>query len=232
MKTFWKVAINLVALAFMSGTAHAGIPVVDGMSIAQQMIQEIQSVADWAQQADSMQQQISKLEQQYQQLQQQYNSLNGVRGMAQLVNNPASRNYLPMNYQSIDQNGFGNSAQLMQQNRLYDISTSNLDPTSNYVKSFQGEQNRNAANLAVLQAAYSNASNKFNDIQVLLDKLNSTPDAKDVADLQARIQAEEAMLINELIKLTALIRMQEVESEIANHQKIEMHVQSITKASN
>ena len=74
-----------------------------------------------APQAAQMGQEYQQLQQQYQQMQQQYASLNGVRGMASLVNNPALRNYLPSNYQSILSGGYGNSAAIRTQNKKVDL---------------------------------------------------------------------------------------------------------------
>ena len=83
----------------VASTAHAGIPVIDSTSIAQQ----IQQVVAWGVQFQQMQQQLQRM-------QQQFDSLNGSRGMANLVNNPAARQYLPADYQTILNSGYGNSA--------------------------------------------------------------------------------------------------------------------------
>jgi type IV secretion system protein VirB5 len=83
----------------VASTAHAGIPVIDSTSIAQQ----IQQVVAWGVQFQQMQQQLQRM-------QQQFDSLNGSRSMASLVNNPAARQYLPADYQTILNSGYGNSA--------------------------------------------------------------------------------------------------------------------------
>ena len=59
------------------------------------------------------------------------------------------------------------------------------------------------------------ASRRFGDIQVLLDKINdaSIPDAKDMVDLQARIQAEQVMMQNEASKIAMMKNLQEIQKQ-------------------
>jgi len=59
---------------------------------------------------------------------------------------------------------------------------------------------------AMALESYKQASRRFGDIQVLLDKINdaSIPDAKDMVDLQARIQAEQVMMQNEASKIAMM----------------------------
>ena len=61
--------------------------------------------------------------------------------------------------------------------------------------------------------SYKQASRRFGDIQVLLDKINdaSIPDAKDMVDLQARIQAEQVMMQNEASKIAMMKNLQEIQ---------------------
>ncbi|HPH05742.1 MAG TPA: type IV secretion system protein, partial [Methylotenera sp.] len=105
---------------------QAGIPVIDATNLAQQ----IQQVAAWGQQFQQMQQQ-------YQQLQTTFNSLNGIRGMASLVNNPALRKYLPADYQSILNNGYGNWASIRSAAKLMGIENTSLNPNSDAAKAFE-----------------------------------------------------------------------------------------------
>ena len=87
-------ALTIVAALFAGTQAHAGIPVIDAANLAN----SIQQVVAWGQQYTQMTQQITQLQQQITQAQQAFNNLNGIRGMANLVNNPALRTYLPPNW--------------------------------------------------------------------------------------------------------------------------------------
>lgn len=182
-------SVALAGAAFAPvGSAHAFFG--GGSNIATERTQ----VASWAAQY------IQMIEQ-YQQLVATYNSLNGARGFERLVNNPEIRKYLPDDYANILQQGYGNWQQLR---RILDdpIGVKNAD---------KYRRDQLAIDEAMVQEAYRQASKRIRDIQVLLDKLRDTSDAKDVSDLQARIQAEQAMIQNERVKLAMLKDLQEVQ---------------------
>jgi type IV secretion system protein VirB5 len=54
------------------------------------------------------------------------------------------------------------------------------------------------------QQAFSNAGQRFAALQGLVTAIGNAPDAKAIADLEARIAAEQAMLDNEQAKLATL----------------------------
>lgn len=213
-KMIYKLLITL-GLCF-NLNVQAGIPVIDATNLAQQ----IQQVAAWGQQFQQMQQQ-------YQQLQTTFNSLNGIRGMASLVNNPALRKYLPADYQSILNNGYGNWASIRSAAKLMGIENTSLNPNSDAAKAFESNANQVAINRAMAEAGYAQASQRFDTIQVLLDKLDQTPDAKDVAELQARIQAEQVMMQNEQTKLMMLSQLAQAQNEMANQRAKEISLKAL-----
>lgn len=182
-------SVALAGAAFAPvGSAHAFFG--GGADIATEHTQ----VASWAAQY------IQMIEQ-YQQLVATYNSLNGARGFHRLVNNPEIRKYLPEDYANILNQGYGNWQELR---RILDdpIGTKNV---------YKNRRDQLAIDEAMVQEAYRQASKRIRDIQVLLDKLRDTSDAKDVSDLQARIQAEQAMIQNERVKLAMLTDLQNVQ---------------------
>ncbi|MBK6388048.1 MAG: P-type DNA transfer protein VirB5 [Rhodoferax sp.] len=199
----------------VASTAHAGIPVIDSTSIAQQ----IQQVVAWGVQFQQMQQQLQRM-------QQQFDSLNGSRGMANLVNNPAARQYLPADYQTILNSGYGNSAAIRTNARVFDVTDTTLGATTDAARAFQSSGNQAAFNRATAEEGYRQASQRFSTIQVLLDRVNSAPDAKDMADLQGRIQAEQVMMQNESAKLAMLSQMQQAQRDLAYQQAAEIRMKS------
>lgn len=213
-KTIYKFLIT--CWVGFSLNAQAGIPVIDSTNLAQQ----IQQVAAWGQQFQQMQQQ-------YQQLETTFNSLNGIRGMANLVNNPALRKYLPADYQSILNNGYGNWASIRSAAKLMGIENTSLNPNSDAAKAFESNANQVAINRAMAEAGYAQASQRFDSIQVLLDKLNQTPDAKDVAELQARIQAEQVMMQNEQTKLMMLSQLAHAQNEMSQQRAKEISLKAL-----
>ena len=157
--------------------------------------QEVTQVISWALQYQQM-------VEEFQQLEETYRSLNGARGMEELVNNPEIRKYLPEDYAGVLQQGYGNWLELRQLLESIEGNKSIYDRT----------RDKLAIDEAMTQEAYRQASKRIQDIQVLLDKLKDTPDAKDIADLQGRIQAEQAMIQNERVKLSMLQSLQAIEA--------------------
>jgi type IV secretion system protein VirB5 len=200
----------------MSMNAQAGIPVIDATNLAQQ----VQQVVAWGKQ-------YLQMEQEFEKLQQTYNSLNGVRGMASLVNNPALRKYLPSNYQDILNNGYGNYQAIRQASKLAGIEDTNLDPNSDIANAFESNANQVAINRALAEEGYKQASNRFDAIQVLLDKINDAPESKDIADLQSRIQAEQVMMQNEQTKLMMLSQLAQAQRDIAQQQSKEIVIKAL-----
>jgi type IV secretion system protein VirB5 len=224
MKALKKIfgAFTLVLGLAFGNSAHAGIPVIDAANLAQ----SIQQVVAWAQQYEQMVQQIEQDAQQIQQMQQQYQSLNGVRGMASLVNNPATRQYLPADYQQILSNGVGQWQQIYDAAKRFDMASSSLSGSSDTVQAFNQIAKQAALNRAGAEEGYKTASQRFSDIQVLLDKVNAAPDAKDIADLQGRIQAEQVMMQNEANKLAALQQLAQAQRDLQEQQTKELQIKS------
>lgn len=214
-----KKLLGAFALLFsltMGTTAHAGIPVIDGANLAQAIIQ----VQSWAQQYSQMVQQI-------QQAQQQYNSISGIRNMGSLVNNPAMRQYLPSDYSTILSQGVGNWAAIRQAAQRFDVAMTSLSANSDSAQAFNQVAKQAALNRATAETAYSTASQRFSDIQVLLDKVNNAPDAKDMADLQGRIQAEQVMMQNEANKLQMLQQLASAQRDLQNQQAREISLKAL-----
>ncbi|MBC7489948.1 MAG: P-type DNA transfer protein VirB5, partial [Glaciimonas sp.] len=162
----------------------------------------------------------------YQQMAQQYTSMNGSRNMGDLVNDPSMRQYLPSNYQSILNNGYGNSGNVRSAATVYDISNTKLGSNTDSAKLFNNSANQAALNRATMEAGYNAAGARFAKIQVLLDKVNTSPDAKDIADLSARIQAEQVMMQNESIKLAMLGQLAQAQKDIAAQQAAEIAIKA------
>lgn len=207
-------ALALSSSLTMSIPAHAGIPVIDATAI----VQHVENIVKWGKQLQAMQEQ-------YTQQVKEYTSLNGVRGMGDLVNNPALRKYLPENYQDILNNGYGNSDAIRSASRLTSFADLGLDPNSDSAKAYESNARQIAINRATYEDAYKKAGQRFDDLQVLLNKVNNAPDAKDVADLQARIQVEQVMQQNESTKLAMLSNLARAQEDMARLRTKELRMQ-------
>jgi len=190
-RTFTAVA-TAATLAFTTSPASAFLGFGGSSNIAKETTQ----IASWAAQ-------YIQMVEEYNQLVEEYRSLNGMRGMASLVNNPQLRRYLPDEYKNVLSQGYGDW-QALRGALDNPIGSANLD---------KQRRDQLAIDEAMALESYKQASRRFGDIQVLLDKINdaSTPDAKDMADLQARIQAEQVMMQNEATKIAMLKNLQEIQ---------------------
>lgn len=189
-KTFTAIAIAS-ALTFTTTPASAFLG-FGGSNIAKETTQIASWIAQYAQ-----------MVQEYNQLVEEYRSLNGIRGMASLVNNPQLRRYLPDEYRDILSRGYGDWQALR----------SALDNPVGSTNLQKYRRDQLAIDEAMTLESYKQASRRFGDIQVLLDKINdaSIPDAKDMQDLQARIQAEQVMMQNEASKIAMMKNLQDIQ---------------------
>ncbi len=164
---------------------------------------ETTQLASWAAQ-------YAQMIQEYNQLVEEYRSLNGIRGMAGLVNNPQLRRYLPDEYRNILSQGYGDWQALR----------SIIDNPLGSTNLHKRRRDQLAIDEAMVLEGYKQASRRFSDIQVLLDKINDTniPDAKDMQDLQARIQAEQVMMQIESSKLAMLKTLQDIQQRKISEQ--------------
>ena len=188
-----SVAAAAAALAFTAIPANAFLG-FGGSNIAKETTQIASWIAQYAQ-----------MVQEYNQLVEEYRSLNGIRGMASLVNNPQLRRYLPDEYKNILSQGYCDWQALR----------TAVDNPVGSVKLDKFRRDQLAIDEAMTLESYKQASRRFGDIQVLLDKINdaSIPDAKDMADLQTRIQAEQVMMQNEMSKIAMMKNLQEIQQK-------------------
>jgi type IV secretion system protein VirB5 len=89
-----------------------------------------------------------------------------------------------------------------------------------------GERDAVAVSQTATQAAYARSSDRFASLSTLIDRIRAAPDAKAIAELQSRIEAEQAMLANESIKLAALAQATGAEREARDLARREVALQS------
>jgi len=206
MKTRHSNLIVLTLLLCACSPARAAMPVVDIAAI-QQLIQEILA---WNEQLQGMRQQLA-------QLQQTNAALTGARGMEQLLPlTPAARNYLPTDWNGIAQmlqGGLASDPSLAAAARTQLAANAVLKNTdlSRWSQPLQallsGERQAVAAGQTLTRAAYARSSDRFATLNTLIERIRATPDAKAIAELQGRIEAEQVMVANEGIKLAALAQV-------------------------
>ena len=182
------LAIALSAGMYFGTSALAsGIPTVDAAAIAQ-MVQQL----------TQMQQMYSNMVQQYNTAVNTLQNFTGTRGLGLVDYNLNLRSLIPTSARS-RLNGIMNGTSSLSSlgrdifNRLkLGDACSNLDGEvkQNCLKAreFEAEQQ------AVLEEAANTANQRLQNIESLMSRINTATDAKSIADLSARIQAEQVAL--------------------------------------
>lgn len=198
MKLRKRAELSAIALS-LSFNALADMPVID-FTAAMNAAQELQA---WGQQAQQMQQQITTMAQQLQQIQMLYSSVTGgpntLKNLASLGNNSTLYKYLPNDYQQVLQSGYAGWQAINQANQIADPAATGLSGKG--LQTITQRAMQISSNVGMMQQAYSSAAQRISNLQTLLNQVDSTPDAKSIADLQGRIQAEQTLLQNEQARL-------------------------------
>ncbi|ELK4815207.1 P-type DNA transfer protein VirB5 [Pseudomonas aeruginosa] len=226
MSTIKVLAVLGVAGWMIFGNhAQAQIPVTDGASIAQQIAAQVETIAKWKMQYDQMTSQIN-------QMKQQYESLTGSRGLGNILNNPALRDYLPSDWQgvydAVKSGGYsglsGRAQSIYEANKAFDACMvfKLVDQrTACEVQAVKGAQDK-----AFALDAYDKAKSRLSQIDQLMAKINDTPDPKAIAELQGRIAAEQAMIQNEQTKLQMYQMVAAAEDRLQEQRQRELNAKA------
>ncbi|WP_094538767.1 P-type DNA transfer protein VirB5 [Brucella grignonensis] len=204
-------------LALSASAAGAqGIPVNDQAAI----LKHIESIAQLKSQLDALNQQITQAEQLFGSL----NKFTKMADVASLLNQPEIRKALPQDFAAIESllkgNGtgaFGDAASKF----LGDNSTYKTSANDFYAQELARVQNRNAGQMSLGQQIYDAATKRIDGIDQLRQQISSASDAKDIADLQARIQAESAFLQTDLLRMQGLQMVQQAQAQVEDQRKAE-----------
>jgi len=191
----------------------AGIPVFDGVSTANQLVEISHAVT-----------QIKALNDQLMNMQDQLKAVTGSRGLGSFGVNGTVRNYLPDDFANIASSSSSLS------NEIKSLTNSNSVLTEEELARMPPAQrdllmklrNQVATQQATSQSAYRNASQSVTRLQALMDAINSTNDQKSISELQARIQAEQTMLQNDQIKLQQAAQAMQASQHLITQQKQEL----------
>jgi type IV secretion system protein VirB5 len=181
-------------------------------SKAQFAVIDVGAIIQLVQQVATLKQQLQTAQSTLANAQQQFQAMVGNRGMQNLVSG-VNRNYLPSNWtQLIGAVGQTGGAYQALSAGIQSLMIANAVLTPQQIASLSpAEQSQLQAarqSAALLQAtsrqALDNTSTRFASLQQLISAIPSAADQKGALDLQARIQAEQAMLQNESTKMAVL----------------------------
>jgi type IV secretion system protein VirB5 len=195
--------VILLTAALAAGTftsapiAHAQAVVIDPANLQQAIARYMEMI-----------QQLEQLKAQLQQAKQQYASLTGSRGLGAIDPENYTAN-IPTNWHqtlAAMQNG-GQVGALANQikseaSELNQPQFAQVDAT--VTQALTTHLNDAATAQALNAQTYDDSGARFQRLNQLMSQINSTTDMKSIGELQARIEIENGMLLNELIKLQSM----------------------------
>lgn len=203
-------AIAAAVLLSTAGAAQAQIIVYDPTSFAK-ILQQAQTALN---QLEQLKQQVT----QGQQLLTSLNQISNVNNLATSLSVPSLRSFLPDpnayvtassgNLTSLGPLGTA-AAAIRKANQLFTPSAG--DPAG---AELTAAGNRAALNLAAGESVGAAAQGRLTGLEQLQAALDTAPNARAVLDLQARLQAEQAMIANDQMRLQGLAMTQAAQAQI------------------
>lgn len=210
------VALAAALVLSAGGAAGQGIPVIDQTAI----LKHIESIAQLKSQLDALHQQIEQAQQLYGSL----NKLTDMADVANVLNDPAIRKALPSDFAAIEGLLKGEGSGVFKDSAskfLEGNSTYRTDADDFYAKELARVQNKNAGQMSLGQQIYDAATKRIDGIDQLREKISTASDAKEIADLQARLQAEQAFLQTDVLRMEGLRMVQQAQNQVDEQRKAE-----------
>ena len=212
-----------IALAVSGQAAQAqGIPVIDVANLIQTIMQVLNDVTE----IENQVQQITRL-------QGQLDSINGMRNLGNVFNNPALRNYVPAEaytfVNAIDGSGYAGLRATGKALRDARMVYNCLDLAGAARTSCQAALAQPYQHKGLLQDAMHSAASRLSQIQSLMNQINATSDQKAVQEIQARIGAENPLLAHEATQIQMLQAMADSDERIARSRDRERQYQMLSR---
>ena len=210
------VALAAALVLSAGGAAGQGIPVIDQTAI----LKHIESIAQLKSQLDALHQQIEQAQQLYGSL----NKLTDMADVANVLNDPAIRKALPSDFAAIEGLLKGEGSGVFKDSAskfLEGNSTYRTDADDFYAKELARVQNKNAGQMSLGQQMYDAATKRIDGIDQLREKISTAGDAKEIADLQARLQAEQAFLQTDVLRMEGVRMVQQAQTQVDEQRKAE-----------
>ena len=214
-------AACLVAGTLGAGNARAqGIPVIDIANLIQTILQVLNDVTE-----------IENQVQQITQLGDQLKSINGMRNLGNILNNPALKNYVPAEaytyLNAVNTSGYSGLNATAKSLRDAGMVYNCMDLAGAARTDCQAALAQPYQQKGLLQDAMKSAACRLTQINSLMDQINGTSDQKAVLEIQARIGAENALLAHEVSQVQMLQGMADSEERIARSRERERQYQML-----
>ncbi len=205
-----------------AGLAQQGVPVFDAGAIAK----HVEQIGKLTEQIKMMEAQLTQAKQLYE----SFNKLTDVNDVASLLSSDEFRKHLPKEFGEIEKLVSGGGGSLsgvvdryLEQNRTYQGG----DANSFYRSELDRIARQTGAKHSIGQSVYDTASKRIDGLEELRQKITGSKDAKDVLDLSARIQAEQALLQNEVLRMQGLAMVQQARGDMDGQRQKERERQLV-----
>ena len=234
------IAAAMAAGVAFSGSASAtGIPTIDIASLLENIIEYVSQLDQLNQAVTTVENQVQQIEQlqaQITQAKQSFEALNGIRDLGSLLNSDAykdARAYLPQGWEAtlrlsddISSGRYSALRDAMLANksgaRIYSNRTElGVPDTEAAVMRLDEAETRAASLQTTAGATYERSTQRVDELQQMIDKINTTTDQKAALDLNTRIAAENVMLQNEAIRVAAQQQLAQSAEQQARNQATE-----------
>ena len=209
-----KRAAYLVAALALSTSAHSA-RALDIVFDPQAYARQFEELQELTKQLDTMKEQLSQAKALYDSM----NQLTNVNDIAGLLNSDEFRSYLPAEFSEIegliDGSGSGFAGLTdsidgyLDQNRHYESEANNF-----YAQELDRIARQTGAKHSIGEAVYETASQRIDQLEQLRERVSTAGTAKEVMDLSARLQAEQALLQNEVLRMQGLAMMQQARADM------------------
>ena len=214
MHKYLRVATAVLIAVSGSHVRAGGIPVIDVANLVQTVQQVVNDIT-----------QINHQIQQIRQLQTQIESINGIRNLGNVFNDPRLTNYVPAeaftHLNAVNTSGYSGLNATAKTLRDVSMLYNCMDLTGDARTSCQAVLAQPYQQKGLLQDAMKTAASRLTQIQSLMTQINATTDQKSVLEIQARIGAENALLAHEVSQVQMLQGMADSEERIARSRERE-----------
>ncbi|MGY3506673.1 MULTISPECIES: type IV secretion system protein [unclassified Bradyrhizobium] len=195
---------------------------------------QFEQLTELKKQVDTLTSQLKVAQDQLSQAKQLYDSFNkrtNANDIGALLNTPQFRKVLPQQFWEIERlvagPGGGNFADAVNhyitQNRAYAGNSGN----SYYQSELDRIARQTGAKHSLGQAVYDTASQRIDALEELRARISSAIDAKEILDLSARLQAEQALLQNDILRMQGLAMIQQARTDMDGQREREKQRQLI-----
>lgn len=167
---------------------------------------------------------IQQMKSQIEQLEATYKSLTGSSGIGSLFDNSALKSLLPSDwqnvYESVSNGGYSGISGTVSSILSSEKSKVSSGTVKDALSSLETRMSEKAAyDKALGENAYKSALQRLDSIELMVEQIDEETDPKEIMDLQARIQGEQAAIQNEQTKIQLMSMLQKAEDGLIQQQK-------------